>query len=328
MQKKQFLFSALFICMIWKTLWAGGITDIAFSPNGENLAPATTYNTRLNSPSIKIRNVETGNLIKTLRLDSGITSVADSPNGQYIIGGCLNGNVIIWDIDNGQLKTINAFPGEVHSVDFNQNGEQFAAGGEEGVKIFNASSGQELRTLPNSHGSDIIAYSPDGKRLASGTNENIIKIWDTENGREIMSLSGHTDFIFSLAYSPDGQHLASGSQDGVVKIWNVLSGQLIRTISVFQNARQNTRQVSGLSWITTSIVFVSSSVNALEIWDIENNKRLVSNESGPLATVTSNKNKNIIIAGERSMTLPAADSIYIFDLNTGNIIRTLHHMQD
>jgi WD40 repeat protein len=64
-----------------------------------------------------------------------------------------------------------------------------------------------------------VAYSPDGGRIASGAEDNTIKIWDAESGRELHTLKGHTNVVAFVAYSPDGHRIASGSVDNTIKIW-------------------------------------------------------------------------------------------------------------
>ena len=66
-----------------------------------------------------------------------------------------------------------------------------------------------------------MAYSPDGKTLASGSDDATIRLWDVETGEEKSTLTGHTDWVRSVAYSPDGKTLASGSGDGTVLLWDV-----------------------------------------------------------------------------------------------------------
>src|SRR5690349_12945796 len=56
-----------------------------------------------------------------------------------------------------------------------------------------------------------VAYSPDGKTLASGSQDKTIKLWDVATGKEQATLKGHTSAVMSVAYSPDGKTLASGS---------------------------------------------------------------------------------------------------------------------
>src|SRR5262245_59994043 len=70
-----------------------------------------------------------------------------------------------------------------------------------------------------------VAYSPDGKTLASGGDDQTIKLWDVTTGKELATLQGHTGQVSSVAYSPDGKMLASGGgvpgEPGEIKLWDV-----------------------------------------------------------------------------------------------------------
>jgi WD40 repeat protein len=75
-----------------------------------------------------------------------------------------------------------------------------------------------------------IAFSPDGKRIASASWDKTIKVWDSVTGQEAFTLSGHTDAVYSVAFSPDRKHLASGSNDRTLRIWNITTGKQVRVI--------------------------------------------------------------------------------------------------
>ena len=87
--------------------------------------------------------------------------------------------------------------------------------------MWDAVTGHKILTLrahPNCVFS--VAFSPDGRRIASGDYGGTIKVWDATTGLEILSLRGHQACVHTLAFSPDGRRIASESLDGNIKVWD------------------------------------------------------------------------------------------------------------
>src|SRR5262249_5573003 len=108
--------------------------------------------------------------------------------------------------------------------------------GGDAVKVWDTQTGQELLSVNGvSRSPQGLAFSPDGKRLASQTwdattREAPVKVWDAESGRELLALKGDTGYwANSIAFSPDGQRLVCGSQT-MLRIWDLQTGRAIRTL--------------------------------------------------------------------------------------------------
>ncbi|KAF8951832.1 hypothetical protein BGZ46_003780 [Entomortierella lignicola] len=87
----------------------------------------------------------------------------------------------------------------------------------------------------NGHSEDVrsVVYSPKGDRIASGSEDETVRLWDVDTGKCVYTLQGHSRNITSVVYSPKGDRIASGSYDYTVRLWDVESGQCKSTISGF-----------------------------------------------------------------------------------------------
>ena len=103
--------------------------------------------------------------------------------------------------------------------------------------IFYAPAAGQLVWTAEGHTDNVlsVAFSPDGKYLASGSSDNTVRLWDVTTGEEVRRFDGHTNSVKSVAFSPDGKYLASGSRDNTVRLWDVTSGEEVHRIDGHTN---------------------------------------------------------------------------------------------
>jgi WD40 repeat protein len=86
------------------------------------------------------------------------------------------------------------------------------------------------RTVFTGHSGAVygVAFSPDGKIIASGSGDSTVRLWDVTTKQVLYTLTGHTDSIYSVAVSPDGKYVLSGSKDHTARLWDVKTGRTVR----------------------------------------------------------------------------------------------------
>lgn len=100
-------------------------------------------------------------------------------------------------------------------------------------RLHDAILASHVRLTLSGHNSGVtsVAWSPDGKRLASGSWDKTVKVWNAETGKELLTLRGHTSTVTSVAWSPDGWRLATGSAESTAKVWDAGTGKVLRTMN-------------------------------------------------------------------------------------------------
>lgn len=253
----------------------GGITSIAFSPDGNRFATcdsngnvalwsvigmhptakcighdfwtwAVTFSpnsTRLAScgqdQTIRLWDTTTGHCHKILKGHTNIvTDVTFSPDGSCLLSCSTDGTVKLWNLATGNcVQTFMGHEKCVWGVVFAPDGQHFYSGGEDNyIRYWDLHTGECLKIFTG-HTQWImaIALSPDGLQLASASMDGTIKLWCTAAVNCLHTLSGHQAPVLSVAFSPNGRILASGSYDQTVRLWNTRSGACTQILKKHTN---------------------------------------------------------------------------------------------
>jgi WD40 repeat protein len=163
-----------------------------------------------------------------------VERIAWSPDGARIASAGYDGTVQVWDAKTGHvILTYKGHAAPVWEVAWSPDGKRIASGtgaaGAHGpvtannsINVWDAATGQTLLTYagsPMSVQAYALSWSPDGKLLASGGDDKLVRIWDAMTGQTQMEYRGHSDTVFKVAWSPDGARIASASVDGTAQIW-------------------------------------------------------------------------------------------------------------
>jgi WD40 repeat protein/tRNA A-37 threonylcarbamoyl transferase component Bud32 len=240
----------------------GGVTALAFSPDGKQVATASLDRT------VKLWDAATGKELRSLRHEESVWHLAFSPDGARLASA--TGDSIPPPLKDGQLappargpvarvrvwdlaarRVVHTFQVQAHYTDrlaFSGDGKRLlwtgsAVGGQESrscrVKAWDPATGQEVG-LPIAGAVASAAFSPDGTRLATAAKDSTIRLWDIAAGREMQTLGGHTGRVRIEAFSSDGKRLVTSAQDGVRKVWDLVTGQALCTL---KQDRERTERV-------------------------------------------------------------------------------------
>jgi WD40 repeat protein/serine/threonine protein kinase len=213
---------------------------ISWSPDGTQLATVSENGTA------KIWDSRDGRPIHILKgHHSAVTSVCWSTDGKQLATGSVDGTAIVWDAAVGKsLLPIKQYTSGVRCVAWSPDGNRLATGNDDGTaNVWNLAGGG--RVLPfrglSSRGAQVshemtqissVCWSPDGKRLATGSGDGTTKIWDAASGQELLTLAGgmvfHLQGTKVMSWSQDGKRLATGSFAGTVKVWEAADAEAVQ----------------------------------------------------------------------------------------------------
>ena len=243
---------------------AGTVFDVAFRPDGAVSQGRVLLATASQDQTVKLWDAVTGDEVRSLPGHAGpVVRVVFSADGRRLLTTDFAGNAKVWDAATfEEVRTFHAFSG---IVALNRDGRRVAFIDEGStVHVCDAETGKEKLSSFRAHDAPIasLAFSPDGRRLATASWDKTAKIWDVATGQAIHTLDGHSNAIMWVVFSDDGRRLATASWDKTAKVWDAASGKEQFTLRGHEHRVLSVAFRPGGKCLATA-----SQDNTVRIWD-------------------------------------------------------------
>ncbi|MEX0270165.1 NB-ARC domain-containing protein [Leptolyngbyaceae cyanobacterium UHCC 1019] len=320
-------------CLQVLTDHTGCVWSVSFSGDGQQLASSSEDQT------VRLWNLQ-GQCLRILQGHTqSVYSVHFAPDQQTLASSSNDTTIRIWDVSNGNcLSVLQEHTSGVRCVRYSPDGQRLASSSHDGsIRLWNG----QLHSKPSSSNPSFInssvkllhghtdwvwdiAFSPDGRVLASTGRDSTLRLWSVPDGQSIHVLKGHAHDVYGLAISADSQLLASAGQDNTVRLWHLQSGQSLKTL------RGYTGGIQSLSLSPDNQILASSRQDeTIQLWrlQLDSKPQLHPHKtfSSPTRWISSLTNLSFSPDGQTLAINRHDGSIALWNIQTGHLDRWSAH---
>jgi WD40 repeat protein len=277
---------------------------------------------------------------------AGVNSVAWSPDYTRLATASEDGTARVWDAGNGQeLLQLSGHSGAVNQAAWSPDGSQLAAAGDDGtLLLWDGVSGEgqtSIQPVPSGGSSAAserivysLAWSPDGSRIAAGSGDGYIRLWEVDSGENTLTLKAHEQAVTFLAWSPLEERLVSAGADGRARVWNIARDNMLLSLP-YGNLLKGDWSPDGKTFVVGTDPGPDKSFEGVvALWDIGSGKPIFETSADKDKTwswLTEYSPDGEFILARPGLPWPDmtdANSYYVLDSQSGDIQRKLETGKD
>ena len=271
--------------------------------NGTDLSGAIFRHCDLSSTSLEKAKRHRTQLLYTSGYEQGLSGVLVAPL-----------------LERSELKILpktlilSGYGHVVFAVVWSPDGSRIVTGSTgEGVRVWDAVTGESLLSLEGDDWARSVAWSPDGSRIVTGSAVDGVRVWDAVTGEELLSLE-HGYWVGSVAWSPDGSRIAAGFDGEGVRVWDAVSGESLLSL-------EHGHKVWSVVWSPDGRrIAAGFDGDGVRVWDAVTGEELLSLEHG-------HRVESVVWSpdGSRIVTGSAVDGVRVWDAVSGESLLSLEH---
>ena len=275
----------------------GVVRTVAYSPvNSSVIASAG------DTGEIKLWDLQNDTVTTFRGHTDQVNALTFSPNGRWLVSGSDDLTFRVWDVSQQiQIRSLQHISdrarSQIKAVAFSPNGQQLATAGVH-VKLWDTRSWSEIATLEHNEWAFALAFSPDGRLLATGDNRGQVNVWNLQRQQTVTQRHADAKFVSAVQFSPNNRFLAGAGHYGEIQLWKVPNWENHGTLTA-------NGTIFNIRFSPDSSMLTSTGYESVNLWKVDSGEKIttLTGHTGWVRAVAFSPDGRALMSGGDDETL-------------------------